>query len=641
MKMLAAAVLFCLALWPAAPLSAQKDVLVDYGEAFKVFWDVPNEDAPNVTRRGDMLLNLDCAHQALTQARTELKGEWALDAYRALGVEILKSYIKGATAFGAWGQADEVEKAIDFAKKFEDYAEMALESDTAEEFAEKVTEKIGKEAADKISKKYGKDAFKKIWEYFLPRDPKKTHPKDLTGISCKVHIELQVTRPAAGQKGHLYFSALGTDCHCITGIPDPKQQPRSWRVIGNADLKFQSRQGDKFIFVIQNVTYEVGGECGCPTTTSPTPVTPSEPPPPPPSPTATPTPDRDRRVAEQKCKGLETEYQGWQTDLNNALRRCFAGDKKACEEAKNFLKKRDEARKKFCECAKKAYGAAKLPLPPEIEEICNPPVGTVPGGGGTGLPPTPTPRPKTPSEPCDSNREAYEKARQAWLEAGGNNPAAERDVGRAKRNYCDCLRRHFKGKLPPEVKKFCEEPASVFGTPPTFTTLSTATPATPTGTPATSGGTTTSPPAAGGVDSCLVGTWRSQTVQTPVSSGGAGIVLTINADGSESVDYKEMQPLKDTTGNTNLWAGTAAGYITAEKGKATLKSVTQSALTDTLTPVNGAARTSPISDLGPGALGGSHYEYSYTCDATTLTFKYVVYTLTFHRQGGATREKAP
>jgi hypothetical protein len=465
------------ALVAAAPLAAQKSILVDYEQAFTAFWDVPSEDRPNVTKRGDMAQNPTCANNALGQARGTLKGAWAIAAYRALGVEILKGYIKGATAFGGWGQADEVEKAIDFLKKFDDYAEMALESDTPEDFAEKVTEKIGNETAEKISKKYGKDAFKKIWEYFLPTKPTGTFEDDSTSGSCKVHLTLQVIKPAAGQKGHLYFSALGTDCHCITLLA-PEGQPRSWRVIGNADLKLLGKKGDKLLFGITNVTYEVSGACGCATTTTgPPSPTPYEPPPPPPGPTPTATPrfpgdnddlvNRDKKVAEQKCKQHENDYQNSKSDADEQMRRCFGGDKSACEKGKQLLKKRDEARKKFCDCAKEQYGKAKLPLPPEVERICNPPTDTpTPTRTPTPTPVTPS---KPPADPCDTARQAYERARQAYIDGGFNNPTAERNAATAKRNYCECLRKHFKGKLPPEVAKFCGEPAGVFPAPPTFT----------------------------------------------------------------------------------------------------------------------------------------------------------------------------
>jgi hypothetical protein len=156
----------------------------------------------------------------------------------------------------------------------------------------------------------------------------------------------------------------------------------------------------------------------------------------------------------------------------------------------------------------------------------------------------------------------------------------------------------------------------------------------------TPGSSTAGTSTASGVESCLVGTWRSQAATIPGQTGGAGIILTIKGDGTQSVDYKAMEPLKDARGNVNFWAGTASGHVAAEKGTATLKGVTQSALTHTFTPANGAARTNSMSgDLGPAGLGGNPFDHSYTCDATTLKFKFVAFTFTFNRQGGATREK--
>jgi hypothetical protein len=139
---------------------------------------------------------------------------------------------------------------------------------------------------------------------------------------------------------------------------------------------------------------------------------------------------------------------------------------------------------------------------------------------------------------------------------------------------------------------------------------------------------------AGAMESCLVGTWRSELAVIPgLQSGGAGIVLSIKADGTELVDYTGMQPLKDNRGNTNLWSGTALGHIAAQKGMATFTSVEKSALTLTYTPVRGAPRTNSMGGLGPAGLGYNTLDHSYTCDATTLTFKFLAFEFTFKRDG--------
>jgi hypothetical protein len=187
-----------------------------------------------------------------------------------------------------------------------------------------------------------------------------------------------------------------------------------------------------------------------------------------------------------------------------------------------------------------------------------------------------------------------------------------------------------------ELKAPTEQPKSGEA-PPAPPQSSPPTPPTP---PATKG--TAAMPQPAGVDACLVGTWRSQSATIPGppgQSGGAGIVMTIGADGAESIDYTGMQPLRDSAGNTNLWAGTAKGQIAASNGTVSLKSVGSSALALTFTPAHGPVHTNAMSGLGPAGLGYNPIDHSYTCNATTLTFKYLAFLFTFNRQSGATREK--
>jgi len=144
--------------------------------------------------------------------------------------------------------------------------------------------------------------------------------------------------------------------------------------------------------------------------------------------------------------------------------------------------------------------------------------------------------------------------------------------------------------------------------------------------------------AAGGIDPCLVGTWRSQSAVIPGipgQSGGSGIVMTIGADGTEAIDYGGMQPLRDFAGGTNLWSGKAMGQIAASDGTVSLRSTGSSALTLTYTPKNGAVRTNAMDGLGPAGLGYSPTDHSYACSATTLTFKQFAFVFTFSRQSGA------
>jgi hypothetical protein len=56
-------------------------------------------------------------------------------------------------------------------------------------------------------------------------------------------------------------------------------------------------------------------------------------------------------------------------------------------------------------------------------------------------------------------------------------------------------------------------------------------------------------------------------------------------------------------------------------------------LKQTLTKNDGTTQTSVYKGLGPASLGEKTPDPSYTCDATTLKFKLLVWTFTFTRQG--------
>lgn len=148
----------------------------------------------------------------------------------------------------------------------------------------------------------------------------------------------------------------------------------------------------------------------------------------------------------------------------------------------------------------------------------------------------------------------------------------------------------------------------------------------------------------GGIDSCLVGTWRSTFVTSSrvpvVVGGGAGIMLTIDRDGNENVDYNQMQPVQHASAVpggvtfTEQWSGTQPRKIVTKDGKAT--TVHQGIDTNKQTFVVNGVTQSRIEHGGLAALGDNSMDPSYTCDATTLKFKYVQYGLTFERQARTT-----
>jgi hypothetical protein len=102
-----------------------------------------------------------------------------------------------------------------------------------------------------------------------------------------------------------------------------------------------------------------------------------------------------------------------------------------------------------------------------IAQYCVAPHRTTPQPPGTPVPPA------TPAQPeCQPEKDKYEKARQEYMDGGTNNPSLELAMARAKKAYCDCMRKKYGGKLPPEIEKFCDPKAMrVPSKPPTETAL--------------------------------------------------------------------------------------------------------------------------------------------------------------------------
>jgi len=142
------------------------------------------------------------------------------------------------------------------------------------------------------------------------------------------------------------------------------------------------------------------------------------------------------------------------------------------------------------------------------------------------------------------------------------------------------------------------------------------------------------PPAAA-VDKCVVGQWKSEPVivSGQKMKGGDGIVMTIQADGTLSIDYGKMTPIPASSvgQGSNLWQGTATGQIETFEGKARVTRVTASAITWKFTDPQGKSQTTPLSGLGPIALGNNPMDRSYRCNDTTLTYKNPPREFTFKR----------
>lgn len=126
------------------------------------------------------------------------------------------------------------------------------------------------------------------------------------------------------------------------------------------------------------------------------------------------------------------------------------------------------------------------------------------------------------------------------------------------------------------------------------------------------------------VDQCLVGTWtagsnslsdeNSNTNETIVDSGGAGIVRTIGADGTDSWNYNGAATWQGTFSNGVVSVVTLRGIstdqITARNGVEVLSN-SSSTLTATIVRNGVSANVNFVN--------GNSGQYSYTCKANSFT----------------------
>ncbi len=140
------------------------------------------------------------------------------------------------------------------------------------------------------------------------------------------------------------------------------------------------------------------------------------------------------------------------------------------------------------------------------------------------------------------------------------------------------------------------------------------------------------------IDSCLVGTWRTDFVTSlgafPDPHAGAGVVLTVKADGNEAIDYSAMAPLKQPVGplqsGSHFFRGTAAAlFATPSPGHASLVAMLQSNVSATYPDAHANPVTKPLGKtLGPGGLGNDP-RGSYRCTNASLEIKNTVYTFRY------------
>jgi curved DNA-binding protein CbpA len=127
-------------------------------------------------------------------------------------------------------------------------------------------------------------------------------------------------------------------------------------------------------------------------------------------------------------------------------------------------------------------------------------------------------------------------------------------------------------------------------------------------------------------DDCLVGTWRGEAFEVPLRAsldgrevaavvrGGAGVVLTIAADGEARADYRAAAPLTGAAGAHRIegtYAGTTIERWQADDGRVRLSSTDTSALRFRVM-ISGRAPDEPV------AVTALDREYPYDCTPTTL-----------------------
>jgi hypothetical protein len=135
-------------------------------------------------------------------------------------------------------------------------------------------------------------------------------------------------------------------------------------------------------------------------------------------------------------------------------------------------------------------------------------------------------------------------------------------------------------------------------------------------------------PSPGHLDKCLLGRWVSESADfNGKTSGGAGAIAVIEANGNISVDYNGMNKIVFSGGDSYLWTGTASGHISAENGGLVADRVDRSNFNFDYFDMNGK---SMFSNGWPGwnkTLGGIFppsrpgMGISYTCSETELTIQ--------------------
>jgi len=304
---------------------------------------------------------------------------------------------------------------------------------------------------DDLLKKLGEN----LWKVLKSQETVQTHRDSFRFGACDGEFVVTVTASFGDASGEVRIAASG-DCHCTEmkgGVRVGK-----FSVVGVAPLTFgdlhrTGRNEWSMSCTLGGPQYYVWAPCCLAegdhwTSPGPTPPTSTVP--------IQPSPEErkkaaDRQAIDRRCdpdgeKGAAVARAQYRYDLLRAEN----ADDKSLDAARAKLA---EAQKPLCDCLRNlrndpslAGDAGLLALLDEsLALYCAPPATYV----------RPVPVPKKEPVPCEAERDAYEGARQKWLE-NSNDPRAELSMVNAKKALCECVRRLHGGKLPPDMEAFCD-----------------------------------------------------------------------------------------------------------------------------------------------------------------------------------------
>jgi hypothetical protein len=130
----------------------------------------------------------------------------------------------------------------------------------------------------------------------------------------------------------------------------------------------------------------------------------------------------------------------------------------------------------------------------------------------------------------------------------------------------------------------------------------------------------------GGIDPCLVGTWECTSFKEAnkfITGGGTGFRVTFKSDGTETVDYSKMQPIR--AGNDKMvYEGKATARISAKDGVAKIENMIDAAAkfnASFLAKRYGKEWNPKLPELGPGGLGTTKGKNNYKCTGDSLEYQ--------------------